>query len=67
MKTVMESVLFQVRDLLKAVTGGPAMSPDFRDGWRAQVVVESVPESTQKGWVSVPPVPERTRASTRRG
>jgi len=66
----MESVLLQVRDLLKAVTGGPAMSPDFYDGWRAQVVVESVLESARKGWVSVPPVPERgtgTRASTRRG
>jgi predicted dehydrogenase len=64
----MESVLFQVRDLLKAVTGGPPMSPDFHDGWRAQVVVESVLESVQKGWVSVPPAPGRgtgTRARPR--
>jgi predicted dehydrogenase len=50
----MESVLFQVRDLLQAIAGGPAMAPDFHDGWRAQVVVESVLESVQKGWVSVP-------------
>ena len=54
----MESVLFQVRDLLTAVAGGPGMSLDFHDGWRAQVVVESVLESAQKGWVSVPPVSE---------
>jgi predicted dehydrogenase len=50
----MESILFQVRDLVHAVAGGPAMSPDFHDGWRAQVVVESVLESVHKGWVSVP-------------
>jgi predicted dehydrogenase len=50
----MESVLFQVRDLLQAIAGGPAMAPDFHDGWRAQVVVESVLESVHKGWVSVP-------------
>jgi predicted dehydrogenase len=55
----MESVLFQVRDLLRAVAGGPPMSPDFHDGWRAQVVVESVLESAQKGWVSVPPAAGR--------
>ena len=64
----MESVLFQVRDLLRAISGGATMSPDFYDGWRAQVVVESVLESAQKGWVSVPPPPERSagaRATTR--
>ena len=55
----MESILFQVRDLLRAIAGGTAMSPDFHDGWRAQVVVESVLESVQKGWVSVPPVTGR--------
>jgi predicted dehydrogenase len=55
----MESVLFQVRDLLRAIAGGPAMSPDFHDGWRAQVVVESVLESAQKGWVTVPPAGAR--------
>jgi predicted dehydrogenase len=63
----MESILFQVRDLLTAIDGGPAMSPDFHDGWRAQVVVESVLESAQKGWVSVPPVTGRgTGARARR-
>jgi predicted dehydrogenase len=51
----MESILFQVRDLLRAMAGGPPMTPDFHDGWRAQVVVESVLESAAKGWVSVPP------------
>jgi predicted dehydrogenase len=55
----MESILFQVRDLLTAIAGGPAMSPDFYDGWRAQVVVESVLESAQKGWVAVPPATGR--------
>ena len=55
----MESVSFEVRyELSTAVAGGPGMSPDFHDGWRAQVVVESVLESAQKGWVSVPPVSE---------
>jgi len=53
----MESILFQVRDLLRAIAGGPAMSPNFHDGWRAQLIVESVLESAQKGWVSVPPLP----------
>jgi predicted dehydrogenase len=55
----MESILFQVRDLLTAIAGGPPMSPDFHDGWRAQVVVESVLESAQKGWVTVPPATGR--------
>jgi levoglucosan dehydrogenase len=53
----MESILFQVRDLLRAIAGGPAMSPSFHDGWRAQLVVEAALESAQKGWVSVPPLP----------
>ncbi|HSE94552.1 MAG TPA: hypothetical protein VLD61_01590, partial [Methylomirabilota bacterium] len=55
----MESILFQVRDLLTAIGGGSPMAPDFYDGWRAQVVVESVMESAQKGWLSVPPPAER--------
>jgi predicted dehydrogenase len=53
----MESIVFQVRDLLRAIAGGPPMSPSFHDGWRAQVVVEAVLESAQKGWVAVPPLP----------
>lgn len=65
----MESVLFQVRDLLRAISGGAQMSPDFHDGWRAQVVVESVLESAHKGWVSVAPAPgprAEARAATGR-
>jgi predicted dehydrogenase len=54
----MESILFQVRDLLAAIGGGPPMSPSFHDGWRAQLVVESALESAQKGWVTLPPLPE---------
>lgn len=54
-----ESIVFQVRDLLAAIGGGPAMSPDFYDGWRAQMIVESVLASAQSGWVAVPPLPVR--------
>ncbi len=54
-----ESILFQVRDLLAAVAGGPAMSPDFFDGWRAQVIVDAVLDSAQNGWVAIPPPPAR--------
>jgi predicted dehydrogenase len=50
----MESILFQVRDLLVAIGGGRPMAPSFHDGWRAQAIVESVLESAQKGWVSLP-------------
>lgn len=49
-----ESMVFQVRDLLAAIAGGPVMSPDFADGWRAQMVVDAVLESARSGWVAVP-------------
>jgi predicted dehydrogenase len=48
-----ESIIFQVRDLLSAIGGGPAMTPNFYDGWRAQAVVDAVLESVGKGWVKV--------------
>jgi predicted dehydrogenase len=52
-----ESFVFQVRDLLAAIAGGPAMSPDFYDGWRAQLVVDSVQHSARNGsWAAVPAV-----------
>jgi predicted dehydrogenase len=51
-----ESIVFQVRDLLAAISGGPAMTPDFYDGWRAQVVVDAVLDAAEKGWVTVPGV-----------
>jgi levoglucosan dehydrogenase len=51
-----ETLIFQVRDLLRAIAGGPAMTPDFYDGWRAQVVVDTVLEA-QAGWVRVPSAP----------
>jgi len=50
-----ESVVFQVRDLLVAIAGGPPMTPDFHDGWRALAVAESVLASADRGWVTVPP------------
>jgi len=50
-----ETILFQVRDLLAAIRGGPAMTPSFYDGWRAQVVVDAVLASSDRGWVEVPP------------
>jgi predicted dehydrogenase len=53
-----ESIIFQVRDLLAAIAGGPPMSPNFQDGWRAQQVVESVLDSAERGsWSEVPPAP----------
>lgn len=58
-----ESIIFQVRDLLAAIAGGPAMSPDFYDGWRAQTVVDAVLASAQQGWVAVPPLPARGPAA----
>lgn len=58
-----ESILFQVRDLLAAIAGGPAMTPDFYDGWRAQTVVDAVLDSAQKGWVAIPPLPARGAAA----
>jgi predicted dehydrogenase len=62
-----ESVVLQVRDLLAAIVGGPPMSPDFFDGWRAQVIVESVLASAQsETWVSVPPLPTRAPALSSR-
>ena len=54
-----ESILFQVRDVLLAVAGGPAMTPDFYDGWRALSVAEAVLASADRGWVTVPPPPPR--------
>jgi len=53
-----ESIIFQVRDLLLAIKGGPAMSPNFHDGWRAQLVVDAVLDSARCGsWAAVPPGP----------
>jgi levoglucosan dehydrogenase len=51
-----ESIIFQVRDVLMAIRGGPPMSPSFYDGWRAELVVESVLDSAKHGaWSAVPP------------
>jgi predicted dehydrogenase len=52
-----ESIVFQIRDLLSAITMDSIMVPNFYDGWRAQVVVESVLQSIDQGWVTVPPPP----------
>jgi predicted dehydrogenase len=54
-----ESVLFQLRDVLRAIAGGPPMAPDFFDGWRALQVVETVLASADAGWRAVPPLPPR--------
>ena len=55
-----ESILFQVRDLLVAVAGGPPMTPDFYDGWRALAVAETVLAAADRGWTPVPLPPTRT-------
>ena len=52
-----ETIVFQIRDLLSAIAGGPAMVPSFYDGWRAQVVVDAVLSSADRGWVEVPQPP----------
>jgi predicted dehydrogenase len=49
-----ESIVFQIRDMLLAITTGSIMEPSFYDGWRAQVVVDSVLASAEKEWVAVP-------------
>ena len=54
-----ESIVFQVRDLLIAVVGGPPMTPDFYDGWRALAVAETVLAAADRGWATVPPPPAR--------
>ena len=42
-----------------AVAGGPPMTPDFYDGWRALAVAEAVLAAADRGWVTVPPPPAR--------
>ena len=54
-----ESIVFQVRDLLVAIAGGPPMTPDFYDGWRALAVAEAVVAAADRGWVTVPSSPAR--------
>jgi predicted dehydrogenase len=54
-----ESIVLQVRDLLVAVAGGPPMTPDFYDGWRALAVAEAVLAAADRGWVTVAPPPAR--------
>jgi len=60
-----ETIVFQIRDLLRAIAGGPPMAPSFYDGWRAQVVVDAVLASAGRGWVEVPPPARRPAASPR--
>lgn len=47
-----ETLIFQTRDLLAAIAGGPAMAPSFYDGWRAQTVVDAVLASADRGWLA---------------
>jgi predicted dehydrogenase len=54
-----ETIVFQIRALLSAIAGGPAMVPSFYDGWRAQAVVDAVLASADQGWVEVPQPPAR--------
>jgi predicted dehydrogenase len=58
-----ESIVFQVRDLLVAIAGGPPMTPDFYDGWRALAVAEAVLAAADRGWVAVPPPPARVASA----
>jgi levoglucosan dehydrogenase len=54
-----ESIVFQVCDLLVAIAGGPPMTPDFYDSWRALAVAEAVLAAADRGWVTVAPPPAR--------
>jgi predicted dehydrogenase len=45
--------------LLVAVAGGPPMTADFYDGWRALAVAEAVLAAADGGRVTVPPPPAR--------
>jgi len=49
-----DTMALQVCDVLSAIAGGPPMTPDFYDGWRAQVVVDAVAASAERGWVELP-------------
>ena len=63
-----ETVIFQIRDFLTAIATGAPMSPDFVDGWRAQLVIEAVLRSEAAGWVRVgepSPAPSLAPASGR--
>ncbi len=51
-----ETVLFQIRDVLTAIDGGPRKMSSFYDGWRAQTVIDAVKQSARSGkWVQITP------------
>lgn len=59
-----ETIVFQICDFLSAIAGGPPMAPSFYDGWRAQMVVDAVIASSERGWIEVPaPPPSMDTAS----
>jgi predicted dehydrogenase len=48
-----DTMALQVRDMLSAIDGGPPMTPDFFDGWRAQIVVDAVAAAADRGWLEL--------------
>jgi len=55
-----DTMILQTRDLLSAIGGGPAMTPNFYDGWQAQIVVDAVVASADRGWVDLSPLARST-------
>jgi predicted dehydrogenase len=49
-----DSVVAQMHDFLKSLSGGEEYAPSFRDGWRVNRIIEAVLESSRKrAWVGV--------------
>ena len=44
----------EIRDFLAAIAGGPAIGPDFSEGWEVQKVVEAVYRSARDGGWQAP-------------
>jgi levoglucosan dehydrogenase len=50
-----DSLTNQIHDFLDALDGGREYSPSFRDGWKANQLIEAVIESERtRAWVKVP-------------
>jgi predicted dehydrogenase len=51
---IRETFLLQLREMLRAVAENTPASPDFRDGWQADLIAEAAMESAAKGaWIQV--------------
>ena len=45
---------FEAHDLIEAIMTGTAASPDFREGWEVEKVIDAVDEASgTNGWVAI--------------